>query len=248
MNLLQKIPVLLRYISASILRNIPLSEIRWLLRQFPQYNGDRLSDRLIRLSHALPNIDPAILFDMGASQWFTADIQALIGSYNPPRELMNHYPGNTAVQMMVHDLHHYLPGDILTKVDRAAMAVSLEAREPLLDHRIVEFAFRLPLKYRMGKLGSKHLLRNILNKYISKELMERPKHGFGVPITHWLKNGLAYLIEDYLNPEIIKRQNVLNPLLVERFKRSFKAGCTKDDFRLWQLLAFQIWFTNWQQE
>lgn len=244
LNLLRKIPMSLRYILAGILRNIPLHDVRWFLRKFPQYGGDRLSDRLIRLGHALPNINPAILFDLGKSQWFSEDIQDLIGAYDRPQTLMNHYPGNTVEQMMLQDLHHYLPNDILTKVDRVSMAVSLEAREPLLDHRIVEFAFRLPLKYRMGKLGSKHLLRKILYKYIDKEGMERPKKGFSIPITKWLRNDLSYLVDDYLNPEVIKRQNVLNPLVVKRFRKSFRSGCIKDDFRLWQLLAFQIWFTN----
>jgi asparagine synthase (glutamine-hydrolysing) len=152
-----------------------------------------------------------------------------------------------AEQMSLWDLHNYLPGDILAKVDRASMAVSIEGREPLLDHRIVEFAFRLPLALRRGTLGSKHLLRRVLYKHVPRELIDRPKMGFGIPLLEWLRGDLSHLVDDYLDPVGIKQQGLLNPDSVGHTVRAFRNGDDTSLNKLWTLLAFQMWREQWIQ-
>jgi asparagine synthase (glutamine-hydrolysing) len=147
--------------------------------------------------------------------------------------------------MCLWDLHNYLPGDILTKVDRATMATSIEGREPLIDHRLVEFALRLPLDMRRGPLGTKHLLRKVLYKHVPAEMVDRPKMGFGIPIDTWLRGDLSHLIDEHLEPAAIKRQNILNPVSVEKAVRAFRAKDEAATNRVWSLLAFQMWRERW---
>ena len=128
---------------------------------------------------------------------------------------------------------------------RATMAASIEGREPLIDHRIVEFAFRLPLSLRRGPLGAKHILRKILYRHVPQKIVDRPKMGFGIPLLKWLRGDLAHLLDDHLNSADIRAQGVLDPLVVERTVRAFKRG---DDYavnRVWTLLAFQMWRQKW---
>jgi asparagine synthase (glutamine-hydrolysing) len=161
------------------------------------------------------------------------------------RETADVYSGAFADQMCLWDLHNYLPGDILTKVDRATMATSIEGREPLIDHRLVEFAFRLPMQLRRGSLGPKHLLRKVLYKHVPSEIVDRPKMGFGIPIAHWLRGDLSHLVNEYLAPSTIKRQSILNPLSVEKAVRAFRANDENATNRVWSLLAFQMWHEKW---
>jgi len=111
---------------------------------------------------------------------------------------------------MLFDIKTYLVDDILVKVDRASMGVSLEAREPFLDHRIIEFSLSLPLSFKYKNKQGKYVIRKILHKYIPKNLIDRPKHGFAVPIYDWFKRDLKYLYLEYLNPEKIQREGYFN--------------------------------------
>jgi asparagine synthase (glutamine-hydrolysing) len=147
------------------------------------------------------------------------------------------------------DLRHYLPDDILTKVDRTTMAVGLEGREPLLDHRLVEFALRLPLGLRRGPLGTKHLLRRILYRYVPRAILERPKQGFGVPMSRWLRGELAPLLDAYLAPGRVRDAGILDPALVARTLGNFREGGPRRDRldvqKVWLLLAFEMWREKW---
>ena len=114
------------------------------------------------------------------------------------------------------DVIQYLPNDILTKVDRTSMSESLEVRVPILDHRIAEFAWRLPREYLLRDGQGKWILRQVLYKYVPKNLIERPKMGFGVPIGKWLKNELREWAEALLDYKTMKRQGFLNADLVQK--------------------------------
>ena len=147
--------------------------------------------------------------------------------------------------MMAIDYQTYLVDDILQKVDRATMTASLEGREPYLDHRLIEWAARLPDHYKYHKGEKKYILKEILHQYIPKEMMDRPKMGFAIPIANWLQNDLRELVEEYINSEKIEKQGVFNVAYVEDIKRNFYAGKKELDVKMWYLLMFQMWYEKW---
>ena len=147
--------------------------------------------------------------------------------------------------MMAIDYQTYLVDDILQKVDRATMTASLEGREPYLDHRLIEWAARLPDHYKYHKGEKKYILKEILHQYIPKEMMDRPKMGFAIPIANWLQNDLRELVEEYINSEKIEKQGVFNVAYVEDIKRNFYAGKKEFDVKMWYLLMFQMWYEKW---
>ena len=140
----------------------------------------------------------------------------------------------------LNDIAMYLPDDILTKVDRAAMRVSLETRVPLLDHRVVEFALRVPLSMKERDGKGKWLLRELLYKYVPRELIERPKRGFAVPLGAWLRGPLRSWVEDTLSQETLKRQNYFCPKAVSDLWGEHLRGSDVSP-QLWAILMFQLW-------
>jgi len=149
-----------------------------------------------------------------------------------------------AARLMYRDMTQYLPGDILVKLDRASMAVSLETRCPLLDHRVIEFAWRLPtaMKLRGGK--GKWLLRQVLGRYVPKPLFERPKHGFNVPISAWLKGPLRGWAGDLLAPDRLRREGMMDPARVQACWREHLDGRRDHAGELWAVLMAQAWLDN----
>jgi asparagine synthase (glutamine-hydrolysing) len=135
----------------------------------------------------------------------------------------------------------YLPDDVMTKVDRTTMAVSLEARAPLLDHRVVEFAWSLPLEYKWTPDGGKRILKTLLGRYLPQELIDRPKKGFSLPIKPWLKGSLRDWAEDLFSQERLKRQGFLNERLVRRLWKSFLEDQHDWSAYLWDIAVFQSW-------
>lgn len=144
---------------------------------------------------------------------------------------------------MAIDYINYMPNDILVKVDRATMSVSLEGRDPLLDHRIVEFAARLPISYKFKDGEKKRIYKDILYKYVPREMMERPKTGFMMPVDRWLQTDLKYLLEDYLNDTLSSEFFHVSEVL--RLKKLFYDNKLGHETKtIWRLLMFQMWYRH----
>jgi asparagine synthase (glutamine-hydrolysing) len=135
----------------------------------------------------------------------------------------------------------YLPEDILVKLDRASMGTSLETRVPLLDQRVFEFAWRLPMHMKVGRVQGKRILRHVLSAYLPERLFERPKRGFGVPISQWLRGPLKPWAEELLGEHRLKREGFLNSVIIRQCWQEHASGQADWKDRLWSVLMFQAW-------
>jgi asparagine synthase (glutamine-hydrolysing) len=150
--------------------------------------------------------------------------------------------------MMLADAQTVLPDNFLVKVDRASMAVGLEVREPLLDHKLVEYALALPGRYKYDGRTTKYILRKILYKYIPPELVDRPKHGFAVPLADWMRSSLKPLVLHALDPARIRRQGIFSPGYIKNTVGSFMAGDRISAKKMWTLLQFALWHQRWIED
>ena len=212
--------------------------------------GRSMSVRLrnLRETHHLSTTGGIFEHAVTSIYWNGEDLQRLLGNaVLPSRRNSDDYPGGPVDQMCLWDLEHYLPGDILAKVDRATMAVGIEGREPMLDHRLVEMALSLPYRLRRGSLGPKHLLRKVLYRHVPRNLIERPKMGFSPPIGRWISGELKPLVDQYLEPRRIAEQGILDPSAVAIVLKRLEAGDPFSVRRVWLLLAFQLWHARWME-
>ncbi|MGE5290307.1 MAG: asparagine synthase-related protein, partial [Micromonosporaceae bacterium] len=148
--------------------------------------------------------------------------------------------------MMYLDTVAWLPDDILVKLDRATMGTSLEARIPLLDHRVIEFAWRLPLNIRLHQKGTKWPLRQILDRYVPRALVDRPKRGFHMPVADWLREPLRDWAEALLDEEHL-RECGLDPRPVRERWTEHLSGTTRWDYHLWTVLMYSAWVDSTRQ-
>jgi asparagine synthase (glutamine-hydrolysing) len=139
------------------------------------------------------------------------------------------------------DFDHYLKDDLLVKVDRASMQYSLESRVPLLDYRVIEFSANLDSSLKIKNGTMKYLLKELLYDYVPKELFDRPKWGFSIPLAKWLKSDLKYLVDRYTSKEIIEKHGILNPDSVNKLKNKYFAGTDYLYNRLWTILILHWW-------
>jgi asparagine synthase (glutamine-hydrolysing) len=155
------------------------------------------------------------------------------------------YPEDPLNSILYSDLKDSLPGDMLTKVDWMSMKNSLEVRVPFLDHRLVELAFKVPgpLKLRYGR--TKYILKEAFKELLPKNIYRRPKAGFEVPISNWLKSDLKFLVEDYLDENRIKNQGIFDHKIVKNLANCHSSNRTDTSWMLWNLIVFQFWFDNY---
>ncbi len=155
---------------------------------------------------------------------------------------------NEIEQMQFLDMNFYMAEDILTKVDRASMAVSLEVRAPFLDPRVAEFAASLPLRYKLKGSQGKYILKKAMKNLLPKNILHRPKKGFGVPIAEWLKGRLNPLMHELLDAKRLREQNLFDKSYVQKLIKEHETGAASHHKQLWTLLVFQLWFDNFSKK
>lgn len=165
--------------------------------------------------------------------------------YRGPREMLSLCDATDEIeQMQFLDMNYYMAEDILTKLDRAAMAVSLETRAPFLDPRVAQFAAALPLEYKLKGSNGKYILKKAVEDLLPQTILNRPKKGFGIPIAEWLKGRLNPLMHDLLSPERLSVQGLFEPEYVQTLIREHESGRASHHKQLWTLLVFQLWYNN----
>ena len=243
-----------RKILAVLLGTIPLSWVEKCylpLRRFlPQrFRVTNFPDKWQKLIHSMSQAQILDLYRMTICLWSEDELHRMMGRRLPEsqyEEIFRQTEGWPLLSRLMRvDQGTYLPDAMLTKVDRASMAVGLEVRVPLLDHRIVEYTSRLPdsLKYRNGT--SKYLLKKLLGRYVPTNLFERPKMGFGIPIDQWFRQDLKNLLMDYLSPARLKKEGLFDEAFVEKKIKEHLSGQANHQYRLWSLLMWEMWRERW---
>jgi asparagine synthase (glutamine-hydrolysing) len=224
-----------------IVRRSIAAPLRGIVR--PGARHGLLRSKAEMLTDLLGRDDDGALFDYFASWKYPERVLRGSGGATPPLLAADEAAGVTEfVQLMSYtDIKSYLVEDILTKLDRASMAVALEARVPLLDYRLVEFAMQLPLRFKFRDGVSKWALKQVLYKYVPREIVDRPKMGFGVPIGEWLKGPLRDWAEDLFDESRMRSEGYLDENGVRAVWREHLDGRFDWQFPVWNLLTFQAW-------
>jgi asparagine synthase (glutamine-hydrolysing) len=242
--MIRTLPKPMRQAIAGAITAVPPGAWDSLSRAVPRQMRPRLvGDKIHKLAGVLPE-DSVGFYRRLITQW--SEASSLVEGADAPDDSL--YDGalrerfsDDVSWMQYLDTLTYLPDDILAKVDRASMAVALEVRVPLLDHRLVELSWRLPLRFKLRGGTGKWLLRQIAYKYVPKALLERPKMGFGVPIDQWLRGPLKEWAGDLLSPAALGEAGLLKPAPIAEKWAEHQAGTRNWQHFLWNVLMFEAW-------
>lgn len=208
----------------------------------PRRAHHRLAGEKVHKLASVLQVDTARQFHARLSTQWRDSGALVLGGETSSRSGVEPLPGlPVAAELMFLDSVTYLPDDILVKVDRAAMAFSLETRAPFLDHHVVEFAWRLPIAMKVRERQGKRILRRVLERYVPVALFDRPKMGFGVPLDDWLRGPLRDWASDLLSPERLQREGYLQPTLVTHKWQQHLSGRRNWQSQLWAVLMFEDW-------
>ncbi len=248
---LAKVPVFLRKLGAKILRAVPVNLWNKLNSLLPsRYKMANLGDKLHKAADVISSSSVDELYYGLISHWKNP-ASVVIGGREPHTLLTT--PSQSSMfrhsipRMMALDTLTYLPDDILVKVDRAAMAVSLETRVPFLDHRVFEYAWTMPQRLKLNKGVTKDCLRKILYKYVPQHLIERPKSGFAVPVADWLRGPLKPWAEQLLLPERLAKEGIFDHQHISQMWLEHQSGKRNWQYHLWDILMFQSWYETHHQ-
>ena len=209
-------------------------------------NQSRLGEKMHKFARVITSKNIESLYLDICSEWH--DPESLVlgakARTDPRFSSFSSEEMSNAEYMMACDFISYLPGDILVKVDRAAMANSLETRTPFLDHHLVELAWELPIEFKYRNGHTKAPLREILTRYIPKDLIDRPKMGFSIPIGEWLRGELRDWAEEFLSRERLSREGYLNPDPIRSIWLEHLSGRFNHEKKLWHILMFQSWLAK----
>lgn len=251
LNLLKKIgalPAGLRSPAGKLLNKIPDN---WLTKISGSTAAPIKRERFVKiLQHGKPTA--CTMLDYMLSQVYTSSqLNHLLADHTPRAASFFDTEEDLAPslnqldKMLAMDYKTYMVDDILVKVDRAAMSTSLEGREPLLDHRLVEWVAQLPPEYKMKGIEKKFLLKEIVHDYLPKNMMDRPKMGFGVPVFHWLRGELKFYADEYMSETAFAQHGLFKKEGIQHIMNRFFAGDRNYNSLFWYLLMFQMWYKRW---
>jgi asparagine synthase (glutamine-hydrolysing) len=244
-NNVNKIPLLLRKVIASTVGSVNPENI-------PFTNKIRdFKSRYYRGIDYLTNTDPIVWSKNASSHFLSFEINKLLKQ--PYKSIVTSFDdGNnlsslndTFSKMLAIDYLTYQNDDILTKVDRATMSQSIEGREPMLDHNIVELLSQVDTSLKFKNNELKYLLKQVVHKYVPKEIMDRPKMGFGIPIFEWLKDDLKEYLLYYLDESRLKTQGIFDEKFIVLLRDNYLKGSKENINQLWIILMFQLWYEEW---
>lgn len=250
-NRITRVPRIMRHTVARIIEEVPAGAwnnlLAWASPLLDRYRADgSIADRLQKAAEVLKVATPEMMYQRAVAQWKDPSLliesnKPLATAFDDPERVSSF--ADFSQWMMLADTVSYLPDDILVKLDRASMATSLESRVPMLDYRIVEFAWRLPLNMKIRGRQGKWLLRQLLYKYLPASLIERPKMGFAVPLGNWLREPLREWAEALLDEKRL-RESGLNPQPIRQKWAEHLSGRLNWQGDLWAVLMLRQWMAN----